>query len=242
MSPPDEPGVSSTSDLHIHTNYSDGYPSPQAVLAHVQAMGHPRIIAITDHNTIEGAVQAAALAPRFGVAVIVGEEVSSQGGHILGLFLEERVPPGLSAAETIAAIHRQGGIAIAPHPFYRARRSRGTARRPAMESVHQLAGELPFDAIEVINGTPFLGPANRRAQQFNRTSAWRGELGSSDAHILAAIGKAYTQFPGETAADLRCAILNGTTAARAQRYRVPELLRYGRFWLRLSLAHWGPAW
>jgi hypothetical protein len=232
----------SAADLHIHTRFSDGQPSPRAVLDHVKAAGHPDLIAITDHNTIAGALQAADLAPEFGITVIVGEEVSSVGGHILGLFLQERVPPGMSPQATLAAIHAQGGIAVAPHPFYQARRPRRSLELPTMESVGKLAAALPFDAIEVVNGTPFLGRANLRARSFNQAQIGRAETGASDAHILAAIGKGYTLFPGETAADLRRALLMGSTAARLRSYHWGELLHYAHFWLRLSLARRAPAW
>lgn len=232
----------SAADLHIHTRFSDGQPSPRAVLSHVKAAGHPDIVAITDHNTITGALQAAELAPEFGVTVIVGEEVSSAAGHILGLFLQERVPPGLTPLATLEAIHAQGGIAVAPHPFYQARRPRRSTGLPTMESIGALAAVLPFDAIEVVNGTPFLGRANLRARRFNQTQVRRAETGASDAHILDAIGKGYTLFPGETAADLRRALLTGATAARLRSYHRSELLHYAQFWLRLSLARRAPAW
>lgn len=229
-------------DLHIHTRYSDGQPSPRAVLAYVRARGFPRVLAITDHNTIEGAIQAVALAPRYGLSVIIGEEVSSSAGHIVGLFLQERVPPGLSPQATIDAIHAQGGLAIAAHPFYQPRRPQRMLDRPAMESVGCLAGVLPFDAIETLNGTPFLGRANQRAQRFHRRTSGRAETGSSDAHILDAIAKACTLFPGETVEDLRHALLTGTTIAYGRAYRARELLRYARFWLAISINRREPAW
>src|SRR5689334_8400182 len=105
----------------MHTSHSDGWPSPGAVVDHVASLGDLDVIAITDHDTIEGALQAADLAADRPDAphVIVGEEVSSRHGHILGLFLERRVEPGLSAAATVSAIHDQGGIAIAAHPCWR---------------------------------------------------------------------------------------------------------------------------
>lgn len=233
--------VRGTADLHVHTCFSDGQPTPRQVLAHVQAMGEPHVLAITDHDTIAGAVQAAALAPDFGVAVVVGEEISSTGGHILGLFLRERVCPRMSPEETIEAIHAQGGLAVAPHPFYRPRRAEGRPNRPTMESVGALVGTLPFDAIEIVNGTPFLDPANREAQRHNRRLR-RAEVGSSDAHILAAIGKGYTRFPGRTAEALRCAIAHGRTVAWSRRYDACDLVGYARFWLGLSLERGKPAW
>jgi len=243
VTPPGAPRTGrGTADLHVHTCYSDGRPTPRQVLAHVRAMGQIQVIAITDHDTIAGAVKAAALAPDFDVAVIVGEEVSSVDGHVLGLFLRERVPPNLSAEDTIRAIHEQGGLAVAPHPFYRPLRPQGPPGRPAMESVGTLAETLPFDAVEVVNGTPFLGEANRRAQCRNRGTTRRAEVGASDGHILAAIGKGYTRFPGRTAEDVRRAILYCRTVAWSRPYSVSNLAVYARFWLGLSLERGGPAW
>src|ERR1041385_7118057 len=108
----------------MHTSCSDGWPSPGAVVDHVTMLGGLDVIAVTDHDTIEGALRARECAARRPDAphVIVGEEVSSRHGHILGLFLEKRVRPGLSAAATIAAIHDQGGLAVAAHPFWRTER------------------------------------------------------------------------------------------------------------------------
>jgi predicted metal-dependent phosphoesterase TrpH len=216
-------------DLHIHTTYSDGEPTVQAVLAAVGARRTLAVIAITDHDTIAGAQLAQRMMARhqYPFELIVGEEITSREGHIVGLFLREAIVPGMGAAETIAAIHAQGGLAFAPHPFFndRPRRSRRT-----MDGVGTLAGTLPFDAIEVDNSTPFLERANLRARRFAACHR-RPALGASDAHILAAIGKSYTTFPGNTAADLRRAIETGACQVGTQPYRGTELLDYFRFWL-----------
>ena len=80
-------------DLHIHTTYSDGWPSPRAVIDHLVAAGDLDVIAITDHDSIEGALRAADHASRLRRAphVIIGEEVSSRHGHILGLFMQKQI-------------------------------------------------------------------------------------------------------------------------------------------------------
>jgi predicted metal-dependent phosphoesterase TrpH len=93
-------------DLHIHTSYSDGLPEPEATVNYAATRTQLQVIAITDHDTLDGACQAHDYCRRhrdtFGhLEVIIGEEVSSHDGHILGLFLRERVPPGLSAEDTI---------------------------------------------------------------------------------------------------------------------------------------------
>ena len=215
-------------DLHLHTSHSDGQPSVAALLDTIAARGELTVIAITDHDTIAGAAVARRLARERGYPfeVIVGEEVTTSDGHIVGLFLERPVPPGLSAAATVAAIHAQGGLAFAPHPFFQDRPRRD---RRAMVGIGRLLRELPVDAVEVVNGTPFLGLANRRARRFaarHRLTA----LGSSDAHIACAAGKGYTRFSGRTAADLRRAILLGAVMPSARPYTARELLAYWRFW------------
>ena len=147
---------------------------------------------MTDHDCIDGALEARRAAGG-AIEVVTGEEVTSRDGHILGLFLTSAVPPGLDAAETIAAIHEQGGIAIPAHPYLRLGGARGVGA----------AGiGLDWDAIETLNGSPGAWWANREA--WRHRSAWaRAETGGSDAHILDAVGTVVTVYPGAGAADLR---------------------------------------
>src|SRR5882672_6990753 len=133
----------SKADLHLHTTASDGAATVPQLLAHVAQSPDLRLIAITDHDSIAGARQAAQLAPQFGVEVIVGEEVSTAEGHLLALFIDTFLPPGRPAVETIAAIHAQGGLAIAPHPFDRS--------VPSLGSAHRWLSDWPLDAIEGFN-------------------------------------------------------------------------------------------
>jgi predicted metal-dependent phosphoesterase TrpH len=109
----------SKADLHIHTVHSDGAATVPELLEYVAARTDLRLIAVTDHDSITGACQAARLAREFGVEVVMGEEVSTADGHLLALFVDTFLPPGRPAAETIAAIHAQGG--------WRSRRTRSTA-------------------------------------------------------------------------------------------------------------------
>jgi len=219
-----------TADLHMHTRYSDGAPTVDALLRHVVTCTNLDVIAITDHDTIVGAVEARELARREGYAVevVVGEEVSTRDGHLVGLFLSERVAPGMSAADTVAAIHAQGGLAFAPHPYLRFRQKED--RPITMVGLGDTIRDLALDAIETINATPFLSRPNRRAAAYNRTRHLPA-LGNSDGHIPAAVGKGYTLFPGKTALALRAAIEAGRTAACARAYRPNELLTYLDFWL-----------
>lgn len=215
-------------DLHAHTNVSDGWPSPIEIVDHASRRAGIQVLAITDHDTIEGALRAAEHAARRSrLHVVIGEEVSSRDGHIIGLFLERRVKPGLSAAATIHAIHDQGGLAVAAHPFWR------TQRRTATSVVHGvgwLAAELDFDAVEVENATPGFFVFNQMAHRLN-SGLGVASLGGSDAHIVDAVGRAYTEFAGHTPAALRKAIELGVTRAGRRRYKAVGLVKYAAWGL-----------
>jgi predicted metal-dependent phosphoesterase TrpH len=133
----------------------------------------------------------------------------------------------MSAAATVDAIHDQGGLAIAVHPFWRTQRR---TRSGPVHGVGWLAAELDFDAIEVENATPGFYLVNQLARRLN-LGLGAAELGSSDAHILDAVGRAFTEFPGKTPEALRFAIESGKTAARRRRYRAVGLMRYAAWGL-----------
>ncbi len=214
-------------DLHSHTTASDGWPSPHQLVEQARRVGLD-VIAVTDHDTIDGALWACDHASRRGkLEVVVGEEVSSRDGHIVGLFLEKRIRPGMSAAATVHAIHEQGGLAVAVHPFWRTQRRTRNAR---VHGVGWLAAELPFDAVEIENATPGFYVFNQLARRLNM-GLGSAEVGGSDAHILDAIGRAYTEFAGKTPKALRTAIETGTTVAGRQRYRAMGLMRYAAWGL-----------
>lgn len=223
------PAIYGRADLHMHTCYSDGRPTVRAALDHAARHTNLQVLAITDHDTIEGALEAQSLQARYPFDIVLGEEVTSRDGHILALFISRRVSPGLSAAETVASIHEQGGLAIAAHPFIGA----GTFgnQHLSRQGVGELIGGLPFDGVEIDNSTPFLRLANYHARRYNRSHGRLAELGNSDAHIIEAIGKSYTRFLGRGMADLRQAIEQQRTRARRTGYGPKELLAYGRFWL-----------
>ena len=198
-----------------------------AVVDHARLTGL-NVIAVTDHDTIEGALRAADYAARrTRLQVVIGEEVSSRDGHIVALFLEKRIRPGMSAAATVSAIHDQGGLAVAVHPFWRTQRQTRSGR---VHGVGWLAAELEFDAVEVENATPGFYVFNQLARRLNM-GLGSAEIGSSDAHILDAVGRAYTEFPGKTPKALRTAIEAGTTVARRRRYRALGLMRYAAWGL-----------
>ena len=214
-------------DLHLHTTASDGWPAPHQLVDYARAT-RLDVIAVTDHDTIEGALRAADYAAGFSkLDVVIGEEVSSRDGHIVALYVERRIRPGMSAAATVHAIHEQGGLAVAVHPFWRTQRR---IRNGRVHGVGWLAAELDFDAVEVENATPGFYVFNQLARRLNM-GLGSAELGGSDAHILDAVGRAFTMFPGKTPKALRTAIESATTVAGRQRYRAMGLMRYAAWGL-----------
>jgi hypothetical protein len=183
-----------------------------------------KVIAITDHNTIEGALLAKDLEHAYGIEVVVGEEVSSTEGHIIGLFLTEEIPQGLSPLETIGRISDQGGIAIIPHPFSK----RGVFGPFGRSGFAAAVTELAFHALEVYNSVPYLGWANRMAAKMFSGGQGIAAVGGSDAHMVHSVGRGYTVFRGTSAADLRSSINELETRAEADRGGIALALRYVR--------------
>jgi len=214
--------VWSKADLHIHSSHSDGLAKIPQIMEYVATKTDLSVIAITDHNTIEGALFAKELEEVYGIEVIVGEEVSSREGHVIGLFLTEEIPPGLSAAETISRINEQHGIAIIPHPFS----SRGVFGPFGRSGFGAAVSELAFHALEVYNSVPYLGWANRVAAKMFTGGQGIAAVGGSDAHVLRGVGKGYTVFRGTSAADLRRSIEALETRAEADRGGLALALRY----------------
>ena len=203
-SEPDAP-PNSRADLHIHTLASDGVSSVAQILERAEAIGLA-VIAITDHERVDAAHAAQAMATSRGlrVQVVVGEEISTRGGHVLGLFIERRIRPWGSLRSAIAQIHEQGGLAIVAHPLvpYPLTCASGRSIRRLLDDAD--AAVHP-DAIEAFNPTT---AGTRWGAQVPAFAAEAGvaAVASSDAHRAEDVGTAVTVFPGRTAADLRTAI------------------------------------
>lgn len=198
-------------DIHIHTIYSnDGTCTVSAVLKYAAQIAKLDVIAITDHDRMEGVAEALELAPRYGVDVVPGCEVTTAEGHLLALFIHEPVPAGLSLVETILRVGDQGGLCVAPHPMARVTRSLNAASiRMALRDPD--AARI-LKGIEVFNAGLVYSRSNLEAQ----TLAQRlplAQTGSSDAHLVWMIAQGATVFPGKTAADLRQALVTGSTFA-----------------------------
>ena len=197
-------------DLHIHTIASDGTASVADILDHVVALGDLDVIAITDHERIDAALAGRTMAADRGLPfeVIVGEEVTTRGGHLLALDIETRIQPMRSLRDTVAAIHDAGGLAIPAHPLVPFPLcAQGWILRRLIDHDDE---RLHPDAIETFNPTALGRPWHARVVRFADRHGL-AHVGSSDAHALAAIGSAWTSFPGRTAADLWAAIAARTT-------------------------------
>jgi len=176
-------------DLHCHTSSSfDSLASPAAVMRAAASRGLTHL-AITDHDRIDGALRARDAAPD-GLTVIVGEEVKTADGDLVAVFIEQLVPPGLSAAETIAAIREQGGLVGVPHPFDRLR---GYGRKSGAD-VADIAGDI--DWIDAYNARVVGGSANERAATFARERGLPG-ICASDSHTVLEVGVSYNSVVGD---------------------------------------------
>ena len=178
-------------DSHIHSEYS---PDSKSKLEDIFKVAESRdldIIAISDHNTVEGSQVAQKMTKNDDLLVIPSIEISAIEGHILGFGCLESIKRDLPAAETIDLIHDQGALAIIPHPycFYR----------------HGLLckanyGDLKIDAIETKNARFIVGYCNNKAKKLSEKENLPG-LGASDAHYYKFVGDCYTQIECEKDID-----------------------------------------
>ncbi len=169
-------GSVAKADLHMHSTYSDGIGTIEEILNHVQDKTTLDVIAITDHDVIEGSLRARDLWAKgsYRFDFIVGEEVSTNEGHLLGLFIEKRIPPGLSVERSIDLIHEQGGLAVIAHPLHRL--FRHSCQREVMDRIHA-SKDVWLDGIETWNAS-FCGIyANQVAMSVNRDVYGLPELG-----------------------------------------------------------------
>lgn len=198
-------------DMHLHTLYSDGTASVQALLDHVERNTDLDLVAITDHERIDGALRAREIhdAGGYSFGFVVGEEITTRRGHVLALFVTERIPALRPLTETLERIHDQGAIAVAAHPMAPLTPSLGRrsllAAHGASDPRHRL------DAIELMNPSA-AGRARRAARdRLNAEILRLAPVGNSDAHVLEGVGSAWTWFAGGSADDYRAAIRAGTT-------------------------------
>lgn len=201
-------------DLHIHTYFSpDANTSPEEIVAHCLKKGI-NCIAITDHGTIEGAIRTREIAP---FKVIVGEEIYTREGEIMGLFLSSSIPHGLPLREAFAQIKGQGGLIGIPHPFSFFRRG--------LKELKSLVPYIHF--LEVFNSRSlfFTNSAVEFAKEYNIPS-----IAGSDAHTKYEIGNAYIEMPEfNTPEEFLLSLLQGKIKGK----RSPIWVHFISAWLNL---------
>ena len=202
-------------DTHLHTEYSgfgtlgflhfpESMTKPQSLVDRARNNGF-NVICITDHNETAGAFIAQKYAEQFDdLDVIIGEEINTSDGEIIGLFLTEKIQPGMTVEETVDEIRKQGGLTIAPHPF--------SIHVPGL---NEKIFEIDLDGFEVLNG----GHPDKYSNTFAKTVMERhpgmwAPISASDAHSKFTFGHAWTEFEGNTADDLRKAILHKKTVPK----------------------------
>ncbi len=206
-------------DLHVHTCYSIDCRTPlERIVDHCLKVGI-NCVAIADHNTIAGALKLKEIAP---FEVIVAEEVLTPVGELMGLFLTEEVPKGLSPEETIARIKSQGGLVGIPHPYGRA---------PLQNSKKLVSREIvsQVDIIEVFNSrTPFPSSSTKA----RRLTLEYGKVASagSDAHTVGEIGRAYVEMPEFNGPD---DFINCLLQGRIFGHRSSPLVHFASTWAKI---------
>lgn len=169
-------------EFHCHTVYSkDSLTTPEELVSICRARGIDRVV-VTDHNSIEGALAAQKLAPEL---VIIGEEILTQEGELLAVFVQEEIPKGLPAEEVIGRLRDQGAFISVSHPFDISRGWHPTE----LERIAPLV-----DAVEVFNARCLLRSFNQRAAEFTKKHGLLGTVGS-DAHMLREYGRATMLLP-----------------------------------------------
>ncbi len=173
-------------DLHNHSDRSYDASNTLEDYERAHAAGRFHVLGITDHNRIDGALD---LAGRASFPVVVGMEIDTADGELIGLFLAEPLPPRRAAAETAEAIRAQGGLVYLQHPFY------PLIRKPLPAALRESLAEAGLiDVVEVRNGGPFTGPFDRRARSFALAKGLAA-AGASDAHEPPDIGRVVTAVP-----------------------------------------------
>ena len=208
-------------DLHIHSTASDGLASPRDILEYAQDCTDLDLVALADHDMLEGSLEAAALGREgsYRVGILVGMEITTLEGHLLAYDIHTPIPMLQPLSRTLCEVHRQGGFAILPHPMSPLVRSIG--RRGVMRVHRSTAEGVHFDGIEIINPTLAGKVVYAKILALNEVLSLP-PTGGSDSHTLPTIGSAYTAFPGTSADDYRRALRAGQTQAGGEFWGMAE--------------------
>ena len=201
-------------DIHMHTIYSyDGTATVPAVLERASQVGLD-VIAITDHDQIRGALMAEQLASKYHLQVLPGVEISTRDGDLLAFSIRKLVPAGLSLIETLQRVGDLGGFCVAPHQGATGMGMKSLSAFSIFKALRDDQARRILIAIETYNATILDRASNIDAkiwaERFNLS-----QTGSSDAHVIEAIGLGATLFPGSTISDLVNALWIGKTQVQA---------------------------
>lgn len=242
--PPGPPGGWGVAELHCHTTASDGTVTPESLVEIAEHMGLD-VLAVTDHDTVEGALRAQDHAEAIDarVEVIVGMEVTTRRqDHIVGLFLERAPRIFRTVPDTVDEIHAQGGLAVVAHPFL------GLPSSISARRLGEALRHCQFDGIEAENPYMRQGARDRLSAFLDDHGDGVGaQVGASDAHF-GDLAKAVTLFRGRSAVELRSALEECATVPAVGRVKHPgpgiraHLHNQYRSLLRLPLIRAGTVW
>lgn len=204
-------------ELHCHTSYSWDCDVPVNKVIEYALAKNVDVLAITDHNEIKGALEALNLAPN-GLRIIIGEEISTLEGHIIGLFIKDKIEPHQSAKETILQIKKQGGVVLVPHAFDRLRGGIGA------KHLHELKGDIDF--LEVFNARVLIAADNVKALNFAKEHGMASYVGS-DGHTRGEYGNALNTIDNfDSQTDFVLALKRGKFTTKLSGFKVYVLSEY----------------
>lgn len=214
-----------TLELHSHTLFSEDCLMRPADIVHTCRERGLGCLAVTDHNTIRGALAVQAVGPEL---VIVGEEIMTTQGELLAYFLKEEVPPGLSPTETIARLRAQGAVISVSHPFDRWRS--GAWQESDLAAIIDLV-----DALEVFNARCYFAEDNERALAFAKKHRKLGTVGS-DAHSYGELGRAVMQMPAapSNAQEFLASLADAQAITKLSSPLIHATSTFARYWKRFT--------
>lgn len=211
----------SKADLHIHTRFSIDCFSPISFIVKTAIRKGLKVIAITDHDEIKGAKAAKKYVKKhkLPLEIIVGEEISSKGGHVIGLFLKRRIRPHQPLDWTIKEIKKQGGLVIIPHLSFDEELKKDGIYRYKVNYQRLVKNKKLLkmvDAVETGNYSMFDPSYEAQAKYINEKFLRKTGVANSDSHSSKHVGNFYNIFEGKTAKDLRNSIVSNKITTQAK--------------------------